>query len=83
MIGKRRDHIHVGYERLPRDFLLKFKPELAQAEAAGIASATNACAAAGQELNLPSVSPRPTEEPGVVGIVIRLKKAADAGTRLR
>jgi hypothetical protein len=61
----------------PRDFLLKFKPELAQAESTDIASSATTRAPSDDEAGCLTVSLRPTTEPGVVEIVIRLKLAAN------
>jgi hypothetical protein len=63
----------MNLQGFPRDFLLKFKPELEQAESAEIASPTIARAPISNEGGFLTVSPLSTDELGVVEIVIRIK----------
>jgi hypothetical protein len=69
----------MNLQGFPRDFLLKFKPELEQTESAEIAAPTIARAPISNEGGFLTVC---TDELGVVEIVIRIKPIALVGQRL-
>jgi hypothetical protein len=54
----------VNLQAFPRDFLLKLKPDLEEAESAAIVSSVVGRAPTSKEIL--TVSPRSTDEPGVV-----------------
>jgi hypothetical protein len=64
----------MNMQGFPRDFLLKLKPELEQAESAAIAPSTGIRQPI--EAGFLTVSPRSTDEPGVVEIVVRINLSA-------
>jgi hypothetical protein len=66
----------MNMQGFPRDFLLKLKPELEQAESAAIAPLMGIRPPIRSEAGFLTVSPRSTDEPGVVEIVIRIKPSA-------
>jgi hypothetical protein len=66
----------VNLQAFPRDFLLKLKPDLEEAESAAIVSSVVGSAPTTKEIL--TVSPRSTDEPGVVEIVIRIRLGSDA-----
>ena len=66
----------VNLQAFPRDFLLKLKPDLEEAESAAIVSSVVGRAPTTKEIL--TVSPRSTDEPGVVEIVIRIRLGSDA-----
>jgi hypothetical protein len=68
--------IPVNLQAFPRDFLLKLRPDLEEAESAAIVSSMVGRAPTTKEIL--TVSPRSTDEPGVVEIVIRIRLGSDA-----
>jgi hypothetical protein len=66
----------MNMQGFPRDFLLKLKPELEQAEAAAIAPSLGIRPPISSEFGLLTVSSRSTDEPEVVEIVTRIKLSA-------
>jgi hypothetical protein len=70
----------MNMQGFPRDFLLKFKPELEQVESAAIAPSMDMRPPISTEAGFLTMSPQSTE-PGVVEIVIRIKLGA-RGTAL-
>ena len=72
----------MNMQGFPRDFLLKLKPELEHAESAAVTPSTGVRPIS-SEAGFLTVSPRSTDEPGVVETVIRIKlNAHDAADRL-
>jgi hypothetical protein len=60
----------MNMQGFPCDFLLKLKPELEQAESAAIAPSMGTRPPISSEAGFLTVSPRSTDEPGVVEIVM-------------
>ena len=66
----------MNMQGFPRDFLLKLKPELEQAESVAIAPSLGIRPPVSSEVGCLTVSSRSKDEPGVVEIVIRIKLSA-------
>jgi hypothetical protein len=66
----------MNIQGFPRDFLLKFKPELEEVEPAAIAPSMDIRPPISTEAGFLTVSPQSTDKPGVVEIVIRIKLGA-------
>ena len=66
----------MNLQALPRDLRLKLQPELERAKSTSIASPTIARAPISNKDAFLTVSPRSTDEAGVVEIVIRIKLSA-------
>jgi hypothetical protein len=71
----------MNMQGFPRDFLLKLKPELEPDESAAIAPSIGVRPAITGEAGFLRVSPRSTDEPRVVEIVIRIKLSTHDAAR--
>jgi hypothetical protein len=65
----------MNMQGFPRDFLLKLKPELEQPQSAAVAPSMGIRPLISSEADFLTVWPRSTDEPGVVEIVIRIKRS--------